>query len=719
MKFPFHVTLLTLLLSLLFLTGAAIGYASYRNTRNAVQDLSQQILGHAEKRIDVQVNQVLFGALEQAELNGELLARPDVDLDSARLQRFANYWVKELKLHARFTAMGFTLDATGEGWYVRRVGADGTILVIERLRRGADGPVESRRFRSENYPNGPALPPEGLPPVADPRERPWYKQARAAGKQVWLETFTPSNRRDQADTLWFGCAVPVSRGGRLIGVFDVMFDQGQMCDFLGDISKGEAWTPFIIEVKADQTRHLIAHPDKDVLRDAITRQLQADAVADPRVNSFVRDLCRQQPNLDPTALRTEKTDEELRQLADVRFRHDGEEYLGTYRCLSTDQTPDWLICLVLPESSILKHAQEGNRRTFLILLVVALLAVAVSLLVALQVARPLRRLARETEAIGQFHLGSDPLPRSIVKEVDRLTDAVERMKLSLRSFRKYVPADVVRALFAAGKDASLGGEHRTITIYFSDIADFTSISEHLTPEQLVTQLGEYFNVQSNEILQARGTVDKYIGDAIMAFWGAPVADPGQALAACTAALRNQQQLTRLCDKWLAEKKPLFTTRIGIHTGEVIVGNIGSEARLNYTVIGDAVNLASRLEGLNKYYGTRILISESTWLQAREGVVARPLDWVSVKGKCAAVLVYELMGLKGEVDESVEKVVATYGLALTSYRAQEWNCAAQLFEQVLQIRPEDRPAREMLKRCREYSAQPPGSGWDGVQHMSAK
>src|SRR5262249_15751361 len=156
--------------------------------------------------------------------------------------------------------------------------------------------------------------------------------------------------------------------------------------------------------------------------------------------------------------------------------------LGTYRCLSTEQTPDWLICIVFPESSILKRAQEGNRRTFVILLVVGALAVAVSLLVAIQVARPLRRLARETKAIGQFHRSSERLPQSLVKEVDHLTDAIERMKLSLRSFRKYVPADVVRALFAAGKDASLGGERRTITIYFSDIADFTSISEQLTPE---------------------------------------------------------------------------------------------------------------------------------------------------------------------------------------------------------------------------------------------
>src|SRR5262249_26375049 len=157
-----------------------------------------------------------------------------------------------------------------------------------------------------------------------------------------------------------------------------------------------------------------------------------------------------------------------------------------------------------------------------------------------------------------------------------------------------------------------GGEHRRLTIYFSDIADFTSISESMPPEALVAHLGEYLQAMSEQVLAAGGTVDKYIGDAVMAFWGAPLENAEHDRGAGTAAVRNQQPLRKLRERWQAEGKPPFRARIGIHTGEVIVGNIGSAARLNYTVIGDAVNLASRLEGLNKYYDTSILISESTF-----------------------------------------------------------------------------------------------------------
>jgi adenylate cyclase len=236
----------------------------------------------------------------------------------------------------------------------------------------------------------------------------------------------------------------------------------------------------------------------------------------------------------------------------------------------------------------------------------------------------------------------------------------------------------------------------------------------------VEHLGEYLQAMSAQVQAVGGTVDKYIGDSIMAFWGAPDPHADHALAACTAAVRNQQLLRQLREKWRGEGKPPFSARIGINTGEVVVGNIGSAARMNYTVIGDAVNLASRLEGLNKFYGTEILISESTYEEAREGIVARPLDWVSVKGKTEAVLVYELLGLKGESPgDEVEELAALFAGALAQYRRQSWTEAAGLFEKVLERKPEDAPAREMLRRCRDYQAQPPPADWDGVHRMKEK
>ncbi len=699
MKFPFHVTLLTLILGLLILTGTAIGVTYHRNNRHTIENLSQQVLGQTEKRIDEQVNSLLFTAIEQCELNRDLLElrqpRP------ADFPRFATYWVKVLQQHHYFTYFGFTLAETGEGWYVKR-DAKGELLVVESRWDKQKGQLEVREFAAADYEDGKGARFSPDFTKDDPRLGEWYLPASKAEKQVWTETYMLPGRKGKPDRPGLTCAIPVKNpNGTLRGVLSLTFELHHLCDFLKKMDIGEGGFPFIVEYKTDDnhTRSVIAHPDPAILLDTVTdssgkshtRLVAAEAIGDPLIRSFLGALQQQHPHLLPSALK-EKTEAELQDLARIRFTHNDIPYRGTFRCLSTKETPDWLICVVVPERAILGQVEKSIRQTVFIVLGIGFGAVLVSLLVALQVARPLRRLARQTAAIGQFHLAAEPVPYSIVKEVDRLGVAMENMKRSLRSFRKYVPAEVIRAMLAAGRDASLGGELRTITIYFSDIADFTSISEQLTPEQIVTQLAEYFGAQSSQILETRGTVDKYIGDAIMAFWGAPVATSLHALAACTAAVRNQEIVRNLCKKWQAENKPPFLTRIGLNTGEVIVGNIGSEARLNYTVIGDPVNLASRLEGLNKYYGSEILISESTYLAAKEGVVARPLDWVSVKGKTAGVLVYELLGLTGEVSPSIEELVDAYSQALTSYRNQDWTRAIDLFEQVLQIRPHDYPAQ---------------------------
>jgi adenylate cyclase len=722
MKFPFHVTLLTLILTLVVLTGTSVGVTYYLNTHHTVEVLSQQVLGHAEKRIDERVNHLLFTAMEQCDLNRVQLEEQQPDPKD--LPRFAAYWVKVMERNPRFASLGFTLDATGDGWYVRRR-PDDSLVVIE-IHRDERGRFQARDYEASHYQAGKGTPFRRETLGFDPRKGQWYVPAKKAGKQVWTETYVLPNRRAEPDRPGLTCATPVaSPGGAPRGVLSITFELSELCRFLDDLEIGEGCIPFVVEYKADHPSSVIAHPNPAILLEAVpgspgsSRLVPAESISDPVVRSFLGELGRRHPDLVPSELK-DKTEAELQSLARIRFTHGGVTYRGTYRCLSKEETPDWLICIVVPESSILGPIQQSNRQTVLLLLVIGGAAVLLSLLAARWVARPLRRLAQQTESIGQFHLAAEPIHHSVVKEVDRLAVSMEDMKTSLRSFRKYVPTDVVRALLAAGQDASLGGEHRTVTIYFSDVANFTSISEQLTPEQIVTQLGEYFGGQSDQILAASaGTVDKYIGDSIMAFWGAPAANPRHAQAGCTAAVRNQQLLRVLGEKWKAEGKPVFATRIGLHTGEVIAGNIGSEARLNYTVMGDAVNLASRLEGLNKYYGTEILISESTYLEAKDGVVARPLDWVSVKGKVRGVLVYELLGLTGEVSKTTEELVAAYALALTSYRGQDWARAIELFEQVLVIQPQDQPARQMIERCRDYQVTPPPRGWDGVHHMAAK
>jgi adenylate cyclase len=223
---------------------------------------------------------------------------------------------------------------------------------------------------------------------------------------------------------------------------------------------------------------------------------------------------------------------------------------------------------------------------------------------------------------------------------------------------------------------------------------------------------------TDQILSMGGTVDKYIGDAIMAFWGAPKAREDHPLVACQAALANQQRLRALRAAWAERDWPKLRQRIGIHTGEAVVGNFGSESRLDYTAIGDAVNLASRLEGLNSHYGTEIMMSETTYEAVADDVVARPLDRVKVKGRAAGILAYELVGLRGEVDRAVVDRIRRYTEALDLYFARDWRRAEDIFLEVAE-KYEDVAAGRMLARVRGYAETPPPERWDGIHRMTSK
>lgn len=237
---------------------------------------------------------------------------------------------------------------------------------------------------------------------------------------------------------------------------------------------------------------------------------------------------------------------------------------------------------------------------------------------------------------------------------------------------------------------------------------------------LVDLLRDYLEAMSVAIKANEGTVDKFIGDAIMAFWGAPRPMEDHAAHACRAALAMRRTLRALSPEWQREGRPAFDTRIGVNTGETLVGNIGSSERMNYTAMGDAVNLASRLEGLNKAYGSHILVGEETVKAVGEGFVFRPMDWVAVKGKNRAVLIYELVGEDREVTDETRAAVGLYEKALELYRARSFVDAAAKFDEAREaFGGQDGPSETMAARARGYESAPPPDGWDGSHVMKEK
>jgi len=294
----------------------------------------------------------------------------------------------------------------------------------------------------------------------------------------------------------------------------------------------------------------------------------------------------------------------------------------------------------------------------------------------------------------------------------------EQEKRKVRgAFQQYVSPEVIRRLLADPERVK--PRKSEITILFSDVRGFTSISESLDAQELADLLNGYLTEMTRIIFRNQGTLDKYIGDAVMALWGAPFDEPDHATRACEAALSMLARLAELQKEWRAQGQPVMDIGVGINTGVASVGNMGSSLRYGYTAMGDSVNLASRLEGLNKEYGTRIIISESTYKVLRsDRVLVRELDMIRVKGKVLPVTIYEVLDAEALGAEGKE-LVELFACGQKAYKQRDWRAAGQAFEQILDRWPDDGPARIFLRRCEEYLAEGPEADWDGVYVMKHK
>ncbi|HWB51042.1 MAG TPA: adenylate/guanylate cyclase domain-containing protein [Stellaceae bacterium] len=364
---------------------------------------------------------------------------------------------------------------------------------------------------------------------------------------------------------------------------------------------------------------------------------------------------------------------------------------------------------------------QGAYRHGIIATGVALIAILLAMwcarVLSARVARPIVTIAGDLAKVGQFSISSEPAPQSFIREVSDLGASVDRMKASLRSFGRYVPADLVRQLLSHGQEAELGVEIRRLSMFFSDVQDFTTMSEGMEPSRLVEATGRYLQLMTGAIIRHGGTVDKFIGDGIMAFFNAPEELPDHPRQACLAALAAQRLLAEQAAT-AAQGEPVFRTRIGLGLGDVLVGNIGTPERFAYTLLGDEVNLASRLEGLNKVYGTRIMASSALKDEAGDGFEWRRLDRVAVKGRRQGTLIYELLGLKTEVAADILTARDVYERGLVAYFAGAFDAAGALFDEAARLRPGDLAAATLGQRAHALADDPPLS-WDGVHVMVEK
>jgi len=374
------------------------------------------------------------------------------------------------------------------------------------------------------------------------------------------------------------------------------------------------------------------------------------------------------------------------------------------------------------------RAEESRavRLNWTITAIAALLGLALAALITRNLVGPVRRLLTGTQAVEKGDL-SIQVRADSADEIAALTHSFNNMVAGLRekerikdTFGKYVDPRIVTGLLE-NRLAATGGEKKVMTVFFSDLVGFTQMSESLTPDGVVRFLNHYFTVMSEPIREQNGVLDKFIGDAIMAYWGPPfTGDDEHAALACLSALEQKARMPSLraaLPDVLGFRKnlPHVDVRMGITTGDVTVGNIGSERAKGFTVIGDTVNLASRLEGANKEYGTGILVSHDTWQRAREAVEAREIDSVRVVGKTEPVRVYELLGRKGALDAAAAALKEGYEEGLKHYRGRDWERAEAAFRR----NPGDAPSKVMLERIALWRRDPASCPPDGVWDLTKK
>ena len=382
-----------------------------------------------------------------------------------------------------------------------------------------------------------------------------------------------------------------------------------------------------------------------------------------------------------------------------------------------------------------QETEQRERRVFWLTVAATistvLLGLVVAALITSRVTRPVRSLASAMRDVQQGNLNVQ-LPVSSADEVGRLTDSFNFFVEQLRSkeqmkqtFGKYIDPRILERVLAQPGSETAGSGRREMTVLFADLVGFANLSERLTPSLMVTLLNRHFGLQALAVQEHHGVVDKFIGDSVMAFWGPPfVKSEEHAALACRAAQAQLAALDTLRHELpeitgLRRDTPTIQLCIGICSGEVVVGNIGSENTRSYTVIGDTVNLTARIEGANRIYGTQILIGQSTAEMLGPQFEMREIDAIFVKGKTETTRIFELIATAGQLPEPWQNLRECYEEARRAYVAQDWDLAEASFRECLQLRPEDGPSRVLLQRIQTLRQNPPGKDWTGVWHLAEK
>lgn len=688
-----RLTITFTLATMTLLAGCLITWFSYQNSSRTLVESAQKLMTQVSRRVEEKttgypamvLDAVLF--LRALGEGGKLW--------SDNLENIERIYFALIGARPQIASLDFA-DDQGNYLMVKRM-PDGS-LASKLMRRDGD------RVRSLWKARAPGATVDQLLASDtrenddyDPRKRPWYLGAMAREDIFLSDVHAYYPNKEPEITASLALVDPAGQRSRVVGASLTL--QG-LSEFLANIDLGGAARVFVVDVRG----RIIAFPgigdwlrvtDKEILLPEIGQMRIPEMTALAQSEAFRQVRASGQP------------------AETLSFQVGGETWLGNLQALPNRLNEVWFIGTMMAESSLIGPIKQGARETLLLILVTVVLAVALAMLVGRNISRPLLEIARETARIRDLDFSEGPHRDSTFREIAGVFNAYDELRIGLRAFEKYVPTRLVRQLLATRQEVGLGGELRELSLFFSDVRDFSTTAESLPPATLAQWLGDYLGLMAETVDRFGGTVDKFIGDGVMAFWNAPRAEPDHAFHSVLAAFACVEAVSAL------EDADRLHTRIGIHSGEAVVGNFGSPDRLNYTVVGDGVNLAARLEAVNKLYGTQILITRATWERLGGRIACRHLDRIAVKGKAQATDIYEPLGLADGLPPDRLEGARRYELALDRYLAGDFAEAHAAFDALLRDDPGNRAAGVMVERCASLLRQPPAEDWCGVFELHSK
>lgn len=524
----------------------------------------------------------------------------------------------------------------------------------------------------------------------DPRTRPWFQKAVEAKKPVWTGIFNFYTFGQGGHFIpGITAAAPIyNKQQQLMGVFALGFSIDGIQNFVKDLKVTKNAMIYITNGKQQIIAYRNLFEGKDVRGEILTAA-----------------------DLKKYRLPLANVIKPGHPQGSSSYTFQGNLYFMSYQPINSIVTESpWHIVIIVPAKDVLGPLWTLSLQTVFMTLLILLLGALLVRYISKKISTPIIYLSKQAQKITKLDLTPSPLLKTVIKEVHQLDLSLYNMRISLSSFQRYLPSSLVNKLINSGQIAQVGGHNQMITVLFSDIKNFTNLCEGANAEALMAYLSDYFQSMTESVLSHQGTLDKYIGDAVMAFWNAPATDSQHSIHACETAVDMIRRVEIINNKTLSPTLEKLHIRIGINSGDAIVGNVGSQDRLNFTALGDTVNLASRLETTNKIYHSEIIVSASTYEQVKDRFDFRFLDIITVRGKKLKTTIYEL--LTNPDKKKLEQHKSEFAKAFKLYQEKKWQESLILFKKLTPAFEGDTLAGIYIERC-EVLIQSPPVVWEGI------